>query len=143
VLRAIRARPEVAAWWGALEPGFPDEEPESTRFAIEAGGRVVGMIQYGEEIEPMYRHAWIDLFLDPDVHGRGLGADAVRTLARHLHDARGHHRITIDPAVENPAAIRAYEKAGFRRVGVMHAAERAPDGHWRDALMMERVELRG
>jgi aminoglycoside 6'-N-acetyltransferase len=27
----------------------------------------------------MYRHAGMDLFLDPSVHGRGLGEDAVRT----------------------------------------------------------------
>lgn len=106
-----------------------------------AEGRVVGMAQYGEETEPNYRHAWIDLFLDPAVHGRGLGTDAVRTMARHLFDDLGHHRITIDPSLENPAAIRAYEKAGFRRVGVLAASERAPDGRWRDALLMERVEL--
>jgi aminoglycoside 6'-N-acetyltransferase len=129
------------AFWDALEPDFPYEEPESTRYAVIAEGRVVGMVQYGEENEPNYRHAWIDLFIDPAVHGRGLGSDAVRTVARHLFDDRGHHRITIDPSLENPAAIRAYEKAGFRRVGVLEAAERAPDGRWRDALLMERVEL--
>jgi aminoglycoside 6'-N-acetyltransferase len=140
-LRAIRRAPAVAAWWGPLEPDFPDEEPESTRFAVVAEDRVVGMVQYGEENEPAYRHAWIDLFLDPAVHGRGLGTDAVRTMARHLFDDRGHHRITIDPTAENPAAIRAYEKAGFRRVGILQASERAPDGRWRDALLMERVEL--
>jgi aminoglycoside 6'-N-acetyltransferase len=138
-LRAIRATPEVGMWWGALEDGFPlHDEPSATRFAIVADGTVAGMIQYGEEYEPDYRHASIDLFLDPARHGEGLGTDAVRTLAHHLIDA-DHHRITIDPAVDNVAAVRAYEKAGFRPVGVMRSSWRDPDGVWRDALLMELV----
>jgi RimJ/RimL family protein N-acetyltransferase len=50
----------------------------------------------------------------------------------------GHHRITIDPATENIAAIRAYEKAGFKPVGVMRQHERdAGGGGWHDSLLME------
>jgi aminoglycoside 6'-N-acetyltransferase len=141
-LRAIRTAPEVARWWGALEDGFPlADEPTATRFAIVDDGAVTGMIQYGEEQEPDYRHASIDLFLDPARHGEGLGTDAVRTLARHLMDEGGHHRITIDPAVHNVAAVRAYEKAGFRTVGVMRSSWRDPDGVWHDSLLMELVAM--
>jgi L-amino acid N-acyltransferase YncA len=50
------------------------------------------------------------------------------------------HRVTIDPATSNAAAIRCYEKAGFRRVGVMRSAEHdAASGRWHDALLMEYV----
>jgi aminoglycoside 6'-N-acetyltransferase len=57
-----------------------------------------------------------------------------------LIEERGHHRIVIDPAASNRAAIRCYEKAGFKAVGVMRAAERDPDGNgWHDSLMMELV----
>src|SRR5947208_2819893 len=48
----------------------------------------------------------MDIYVDPAVHGRGVGTEAVRTLARHLIDEHGHHRLTIDPAADNPAAIR-------------------------------------
>lgn len=72
-----------------------------------------------------------------DLDGRGLGAEALRTVLRHLFDERGHHRATIDPAVENERAIRSYERVGFRPVGVVRRAERAPDGRWRDALLMD------
>jgi len=137
-LREIHATPEVAAWWGSMADGFPlDDEPESTRFTIMAGGEVAGMIQFGEEHEPDYRHAWIDIFVDPRVHGRGVGTDAVRTLVRHLFEARGHHRVTIDPTLANEAAVRCYERVGFRRVGILREAERSPEGVWRDALLME------
>jgi aminoglycoside 6'-N-acetyltransferase len=86
---------------------------------------------------PRYRHAAIDMFLDPALHGRGLGTEAIRQLSAILFDERGHHRITIDPAATNTRAIRAYEKAGFRVVGVMRAYERGPDGDWHDGLLME------
>ena len=79
---------------------FPWDEPESTRLTIEIDGAVAGLIQYSEESEPKYRHAGIDLFLDPALHGRGYGSEAVRRVVRLLIDERGHHRITIDPAVD-------------------------------------------
>jgi len=61
-------------------------------------------------------------------------------VANHLVVERGHHRVTIDPAADNHPAIRAYEKAGFRPVGVMRAAWRDfATGEWRDTLFMELV----
>jgi aminoglycoside 6'-N-acetyltransferase len=137
----IQSQPSVARWWDQ-----PDEqdlrkqaagESEETTYAITVDGAVAGLIQYVEEAEPMYRHAGIDLFLSEECQGRGLGTDAVRTLARHLVHDRGHHRLTIDPAADNHAAIRAYEKVGFRPVGVMRRYERSPDGTWRDGLLMD------
>jgi aminoglycoside 6'-N-acetyltransferase len=139
-LRRIHRLPEVAHWWDLPEDDFPWEEPQSTRLVIEVGGTVAGLIQYWEENEPKYRHAGIDLFVDPAFHGQGIGTEAVRRVARLLMDHHGHHRVTIDPAVENVAAVRAYEKAGFRPVGVMRRAERDADGRgWHDALLMELV----
>ena len=137
-LRRIHATPEVARWWDLPDERFPWDEPEATRLTIEVDGAVAGMIQFSEELEPKYRHASIDLFLDPALHGRGLGTEAVRRVVRHLFGERCHHRITIDPATTNAAAIRAYEKVGFTRVGVMRRYERDADGSgWHDGLLME------
>jgi aminoglycoside 6'-N-acetyltransferase len=138
-LRRIHETPEVVRWWGEPEEGFPwADEPESTRMVIEVDGVVAGLIQFCEETEPRYRHASIDLFLDPTLHGRGFGEEAVRRVAKLLIEKRGHHRITIDPAVENVAAIRAYEKVGFKLAGVMRQYERNVDGDgWHDGLLME------
>jgi aminoglycoside 6'-N-acetyltransferase len=137
-LRRIHGTPEVMRWWDIPDEAFPWDEPESTRLTIEVDGAVAGLIQFSEEREPKYRHAEIDLFLDPALHGRGLGTAAIRRVVRHLIDERGHHRVTIDPAVENAAAIRAYQKAGFRPVGVMRRSERdVGGGGWHDALLME------
>ena len=116
------------------------DEPEATRFTIWHEGEIVGLVQYGEEPEPKYRHAWVDIFVAPQLHNRGIGSEALRQLIRHLVEERGHHRITIDPAVDNEAAVACYRKAGFEPVGVMRKAERDRDGRgWHDALMMELV----
>jgi aminoglycoside 6'-N-acetyltransferase len=141
----IRMTPAVYARWSgpaaradlAAEIAEDLADTDAERLAIEFDGRVVGMIQWSEETDPMYRHAGMDLFLDPSVHGRGLGTDAVRTLARHLIEELGHHRLVIDPAADNAAAIACYAKAGFKPVGVMRRYERDADGSWHDGLLMD------
>jgi aminoglycoside 6'-N-acetyltransferase len=140
-LRRIHSLPEVARWWGAPPDGFPlRDDPETTRQVIEVDATIAGLIDFSEEPTPKYRHATIDLFLDPAFHGRGLGTEAVKRVVRQLIDERGHHRITIDPASANAAAIRAYEKAGFEAVGVMRRYERDADGDgWHDGLLMELI----
>jgi aminoglycoside 6'-N-acetyltransferase len=133
--------PAVARRWGPLDDGFPlTDDPDSTRFAIVVDGAVAGMIQYGEELYPMYRHASIDVFLDASVHGRGFGTEVVRRVARLLFEERGHHRITIDPAADNAVAIKTYKKVGFRPVGILRAYERDPlSGAWHDGLLMDML----
>jgi aminoglycoside 6'-N-acetyltransferase len=139
-LRRIHLTPAVTRWWDAPAEDFPWDDPESTRLTIEVDGEVAGLIQYREEPEPKYRHATVDLFLDPALHGRGVGTGALREVVRLLIEERGHHRIAIDPAVENAAAIRCYEKVGFRPVGVMRRSERDADGNgWHDSLLMELI----
>jgi aminoglycoside 6'-N-acetyltransferase len=141
-LTRIRATPEVARWWrggedmaAAVAEDLAEEGTET--FVIEHDGRAAGAIQWHAEEELDYRHAGIDIYLDPSLRGRGLGADAVRTLARHLIVDHGHHRLVIDPAADNTAAIRCYSKVGFRPVGLMRRYERGLDGTWHDGLLMD------
>lgn len=137
-LALIRSAPEVTRWWGDEEdyPAAVADDLDRT-FAVEVDGRLVGAVQTYEEADPMYRHAGMDIYLDPTAHGKGIGTDAVRTMARHLIRAEGHHRLVIDPAAANTAAIRAYERVGFRRVGVLRAYERGPDGTFHDGLLLD------
>ncbi len=140
-LRRIHGLPEVRRWWGDPRPGWPlADGSDSVRWTIELGGAVAGLVQFAEELEPRYRHASIDIFLEPGWHGQGIGTEVVRRVADHLVRERGHHRVTIDPAAANRAAVRAYEKAGFVVVGTMRAYERDVDGDgWHDGLLMELI----
>ncbi|MDG4823866.1 GNAT family protein [Asanoa sp. WMMD1127] len=137
-LSVIRSAPEVTRWWGDEDdyPAAVAEDLERT-FVIEFEGHTVGAVQTYEEEDPMYRHAGMDIYLEPTVHGKGIGTDAVRTMARHLVRTEGHHRLVIDPAAANAAAIRAYEKVGFKRVGVLRRYERGPDGTFHDGVLLD------
>ena len=137
-LRRIHATPQVMPLVGRAPRDFPWDEPESTRLTILVDGAVAGLIQFWEETEPKYRHAGIDCSLTRSSMAGGSAPRCCARIVRHLIDDLGHHRVTIDPAADNAAAIRSYEKAGFRRVGVMRAYERDVGGEgWHDGLLME------
>ncbi|MGW5740872.1 GNAT family N-acetyltransferase [Amycolatopsis sp. NPDC003861] len=144
----ILSHPEVARWWADAEEPVAaqvsyllDPDEGTTTYAIEyddvGSTAVIGIELAFEEADPQYRHAGIDIAVHPDFQGRGLGSDAIRTLAEHLFTVRGHHRLVIDPAAGNEAAIRLYASLGFRPVGTMRSYERGPDGSWHDGLLMD------
>lgn len=131
-LNAIIAQPGVREWWGT-DPTVDDQDA----FVIVVGDALAGWLGWYEETEPDYRYGGLDIFLAVEFQGHGLGPEALRLAARWLFDVRGHHRIVIDPAARNARAIAAYRALGFKPVGVMRRYERAPDGSWRDGLLMD------
>jgi len=74
----IRRTSEVHHRWGDVDSdlaaGWPFDDPETICFVVLLEGRVVGLIQYKEENEPRYRHAGIDIFLDPTCTDAATGA---------------------------------------------------------------------
>jgi aminoglycoside 6'-N-acetyltransferase len=139
-LRAIRQLGEVADRWGPLEDDFPWEEPTAARLSILIGGQLAGMIQFTEEDERDYRHVEVDIFLAPAWHGQGHGTDAMTTLVDYLTTVRDHHRVILGTAIDNAAALRSYEKAGFRRVGVTRRSGRDfRTGEFADEWFLEYV----
>lgn len=134
---AIAADPAASRWWSDDPLKMRRWLAEETMFVVEAEGDVAGVIGFTEEDDPDYRSAGIDIALLSSATGAGLGTAALTTLAKWLIAERGHHRLTIDPALANERAIHVYEKVGFRRIGVAHAYERGPDGTWHDNLLME------
>jgi aminoglycoside 6'-N-acetyltransferase len=149
-LEAIFATEAVSRWWHHYDRArieakvLHGDDPAETVYVIEVGSAVAGLVQSYEELEPDHRSAGIDIAVDPRWHGTGVALDAIRTLARHLLDERGHHHLTIDPAAANARAIAAYAKVGFRPVGVLRRNERGGDGTFHDTLLMDLVagELR-
>jgi aminoglycoside 6'-N-acetyltransferase len=140
-LRELRATPEVARWWDPPEADWPlDDDPGLQKLTVSVDGEVAGYMQFWEESDPSARHADVDVFLGPDHIGRGLGTAAMQAVLRLLVEERGHHRVTLGTSLENERAIRVYEKAGFRRVGVMRKAALSHlTGEWEDELLMEYV----
>ena len=65
----------------------------------------------------------------------GLGTWMVRFARDFAFGELGLHRLELDVFTFNPRAIRAYEKAGFRREGARRDAVRDGDGCGDDILM--------
>lgn len=132
----LRAIVTASEWWGS--PGDRDDIlQDGSAFAIEVDAELAGWLGFHEERDPDYRYASLDIMLAPAYQGRGLGGEALHAVIGWLVREHDHHRFTIDPAVENSRAIRAYAKVGFRPVGVMRRYERGTDGEWRDNLLMD------
>jgi aminoglycoside 6'-N-acetyltransferase len=131
--------PSVTQWWPRTTEERIRQElfDDVVSYVIELKDEPIGLIQFAEESEPDYRHASVDIWIGAGFQDDGLGPEAIHVLAAYLFKERGHHRITIDPAFINKRAIAAYEKVGFRRVGIMRQYERGPDGEWRDGLLLD------
>ncbi len=67
--------------------------------------------------------------------GKGLGSDALRIVMRLAFDKMNLNRLWLSVLVDNPRAVRCYEKCGFVREGLLRQ-ESYVDGKYRDVLLM-------
>ena len=154
LLHAWLNRAHVAQWWGdprdleyVIRTFGADLNSAVIRmFLVYLGQDPIGYIQvyrvmgadplwWTEETDPGARG--IDQFLaNAEQLGQGLGSSMVRQFVTHLFADPEVTQVQTDPSPSNARAIRAYEKAGFRRVGEVIT----PDG---PALLMRvrRAEL--
>jgi aminoglycoside 6'-N-acetyltransferase len=133
-LRIIQA-PGTAEWWGHYE-GQEDDDELVGGFAIVLEGETIGWLGSIEETATKYPSVAFDIMIDPAHQAKGYGPEALRALIDH-YIAKGHHRFTIDPSTKNKNAIRAYEKVGFKAIGVERDSEIFPDGTFGDGLLMD------
>jgi aminoglycoside 6'-N-acetyltransferase len=136
--------PHVAPWWAHW---IPDNEADATAdwaaqlagttpergYLITVDGAAIGYIQsYRLRDEPEMTASIglgedavaADLFIaDPRLVGKGLGPRVVGRFYLRMMDDTGLDVGIIDPEVNNASAIRAYEKAGFSLLKVVHNAD--------------------
>jgi RimJ/RimL family protein N-acetyltransferase len=76
--------------------------------------------------------------------GRGAGRALIRAVQDHVFGTMGAHRLACDVVVDNPAALRVFEGAGFVREGMMRECWQREPGVWVDchALSMLAREWR-
>ena len=136
LLRAWLRTPEVVRWWGdpkeqakLLEEDL--SEPLMVMGIVSFAGRPFAYVQdYAVNSWPQPHFAGlpagsraIDAFVgEPDMIGKGHGSAFLRLLAERLV-AEGAPAVVIDPDIENVRARRAYQKAGFRPVGIVETGE--------------------
>jgi RimJ/RimL family protein N-acetyltransferase len=120
----------------------------SGHFLIEAPfeqeWRVAGAVAF-ECVNRRSRIAHLfGLAVHPDFRGRGLGAEALRALAKLLIGELGYHRLECGVYGFNKHGAATAESAGFVREGVKRLAY-CPHGEWVDAIafgmLADEVEL--
>ena len=121
------AAPHVSEWWGDPDQQFglvsgDLSEPAMDQFIVTAGERPFGYLQcyrltdwnigYGDQPDGT---RGVDQFIgEPDMISCGHGSALTRQFTDGLL-AAGLPRVVTDPDPSNHRAVRAYEKAGFRR----------------------------
>jgi RimJ/RimL family protein N-acetyltransferase len=106
-------------------------------FAIRSlvSGELIGSCQL---LNVDYRHSTADLQIRigaREARSKGYGTEAVRMLVLHAFRDIGLARVQLQVFATNQRAIRVYEKAGFRREGLLRSAAYI-DGGRRDVVMM-------
>ena len=72
---------------------------------------------------------------DREYWGKGYGSDAVDLVLRYAFDELNLDRVNLNVWSLNPRAIRAYEKAGFRREALLRG-DTLKDGARSDSILM-------
>lgn len=127
MLRAWKAAPHVAAWWGESDPFDVDDlaTPGFQPWIVSFAGRDFAYLQDydpGIEADHHFGHLpagsrGIDQFIGPaDMLGQGHGTAIVAQHVAFLFSL-GVPVVALDPHPGNARAIRVYEKAGFRVAG--------------------------
>ncbi|GAA4354782.1 bifunctional GNAT family N-acetyltransferase/NUDIX hydrolase [Angustibacter luteus] len=105
------------------------------------GGTLVGFGYWRRYARPTHRpQADLERVVVVASHrGRGLGRELVDRLVSSATDA-GIETLTLDVRGDNASAIALYERAGFRRYGVLPDFVAFGDRRWDKVLMMRRLQ---
>lgn len=122
------------AFGGALQRELDlDDETWQSRarvpgFIAEERGRPLGMavLHETEAADPTLGPEIGAMWVVPDARGRGLAGSLVDACLRRATEA-GHRRVRIHVMSDNPAALAAYAKAGFRPTGRLGEDPRAQE----------------
>lgn len=113
---------------------WPDGQP-----VAEPNGRYIGGIRL-HGISEADRHARLALgIFDRRFWSHGYGTEAIRLTLRYGFAQMCLHRVDLVVLEYNARAIRAYEKCGFRREGVLRD-NALVDGVWYDDIVMAILE---
>lgn len=94
---------------------------------------------YIRDIDRSHKKAEYGIFIgETQARGRGVGTAAAKLMLRYCFEEQGLHRIFLRVFADNRQAVRSYEKAGFRREGLLRDDVRI-DGKYRDILWMAAI----
>lgn len=118
---------------------WDDSHLDVARLVAEVDGRVAGWAALSPiSGRCVYQGvAEVSVYVAEDARGHGLGTRLLEGLVRRSEE-EGYWTLEAGVFPENDASLRAFEKAGFRMVGLREGLGRQGDGEWRDVMLMER-----
>lgn len=116
------------------------EKPDPDRLIFKAmDPRTYGTVGHGElgGIDRRNRSASIARVLvgPPHLRGQGLGEQIISGLLVVAFQKMSLHRVSLNVFDFNSAAIRCYEKVGFKQEGMLREARRHGDEYWNVCVM--------
>ncbi|MEW5983831.1 MAG: GNAT family protein [Acidobacteriota bacterium] len=98
-------------------------------------GRLVGVCGL-HRIDTKNRHAEFGIFIgESDARGKGLGSEATALIIRYGFDTLNLHRVWLRVYEDNKPALKAYEKVGFRREGLLRQDSFRRGRYWNTIVM--------
>lgn len=125
-----------------LERYFDDSAPLLGRcFLIEVDGTPVGQVNYNDiEMRNGVKRVELDIWLRSKENcGKGYGPAALHAVSRFLTEQYDVKEFMVQPSARNPAAIRAYEKSGFKKLSDSERKSWGPFDYHDSILMVRRV----
>ena len=125
-----------AKWFEDVTEAGRAPRPTIVAFAIHAAGdgELVGACSL-EDIDHNFLRAGFGIFMGPR-RGVGIGTDATRLALDWAFHIIGLRNVMLETYDFNVAAVRAYERAGFRVIGRRRDAVRVLGRRW-DSLLMD------
>lgn len=134
LIRSWLARPDIQNWWGPQASSEAEVlmalgSTHALCRIIQVDGQAIGYAHavdatlWGDTLpDDLAPGTWdLDIFIAvPAYRGQGAGAIALRLLRDEVFSTTLAVAVCVFAAVENEAAVRAYEKAGFRWQRVWH-----------------------
>ncbi len=122
-------------WLESVNQSEPAARPLAIDRLHQKNWRLIGNCGFFN-IEWTNRAAELGIMIgDKSVWNRGYGTEAVELMLQHGFETLNLNRIDLRVYSTNPRAIRAYEKAGFIREGIMREAVYR-HGHYADIHIM-------
>ncbi len=99
---------------------FDSNLPEKGQcFWIIVGGEKIGQVNYNK-IDIENKNVDLDIIIGAKKNmGKGYGTDALKTLIKYLFSSFDINKVWIEPRANNPRAIVAYQKVGFKKEGLL------------------------
>lgn len=108
---------------------------------IVIGGQAVGGVGFVPQTDVERYSAEIGYWLGSPYHGRGIMTEVVTAFSEYIFDNTEFFRLFAPVFGNNPASQRVLEKAGYRKVGILHKAA-VKKGHVLDMHYYELVNER-